>query len=52
MRILQAAALALTGYPAFATARDFLAAYGLGDAAARKRLKRATSTAAVELRRR
>lgn len=38
--------------PAFATARDFLAAYGLGDAAARKRLKRATSTAAVELRRR
>lgn len=38
--------------PAFATARDFLAAYGLADAAARARLARATSTRAVELRRR
>ena len=38
--------------PAFATALDFLAAYGLDDAAARARLDAAKSLAAVEVRRR
>lgn len=38
--------------PAFSTARDFLAAYGLGDRAARTRLDALRSTVGTEVRRR